>query len=164
MAAFAPAIQYARAGINLLGDSAWTSNYDLCLTLHSKLAALESSTGHIDESSELIDETIRHAQTFDDKLPVYTTLVESLSVQGKLNESLDLAFEVLEGLGESFPDASMNQKRFEHAVKKDTAITRQLMQKHTNASILNLPLLKDRNKQWALKIMNCKLHEEPCTC
>jgi predicted ATPase len=153
VSAFLPAIVYLKAGIALLGSSRWDCHYGLCLKLFSKLAALESSVGHSDEASQIIEETIKRSKSFDDKLPVLTTRIESLSVQGELNESLDLAFEVLEGLGEHFPLRAKGRV-FDRRVKEDKAMTARLLHSHTEATILYLPLLTDEKKQYALRILN----------
>jgi predicted ATPase len=153
VSAFLPAIVYLKAGIALLGASPWDCHYGLCLKLFSKLAALESSVGHSDEAAQVIEETIKRSRSFDDKLPVLTTRIESLSVQGELNLSLDMAFEVLEGLGEHFP-LRAEGRIFDRKVKEDKALTARLLQSHTEATILNLPLLTDEKKQCALRILN----------
>ena len=157
VSAFLPAIDYLKSGIRLLGDAAWEKHYELCLALHSRLASLESSTVHSEESETLIQETLQQARTFDDKLPVYITLVESLGVQGRLNEALELAYEVLAGLGEAFPKKKSGRS-FERKVKNDTEETRLLLIKHSDATILALPRLQDKKKQSALKILNCKFN------
>lgn len=157
VSAFLPAIDYLKSGIRLLGEAAWEKHYDLCLALHSRLASLESSTAHSEESDKLIQETLQRARTFDDKLPVYITLVESLGVQGRLNESLDLAYEVLAGLGEAFPKKKSGRS-FERKVRNDTEETRLLLSNHSDATILALPRLEDKTKQSALKILNCKFN------
>ncbi|CAB9511807.1 Protein tyrosine kinase [Seminavis robusta] len=155
VSAFLPAIDYLKSGLQFLGDNPWedVANYRFCLTMHSKLAALEASVGHTEESEKLIQGTLQHAECFEDKLPLYVTKVESLGVQGKLKEALTLAYEVLEGLGEAFPQNTTG-KRFQRAVQSDTSLTQKLLSKHNDATILALPLLQDSRKQYALKIMN----------
>ena len=153
LSASLPAIKYLKAGIALLGPHRWQQQYDLCLRLYSKLAALESSVGHTTTAADIIEETISNAKTLEDKLPVLTTMVESLGVQGKLHESLDLAFEVLTGLDERFP-VKTNEKSFEKAVQEDKAATKRLLNTHTDATLLSLPLLNSEKKQNALKILS----------
>jgi predicted ATPase len=156
ISAFLPSITYLKAGIKLLGETRWCYQYDLCLKLHSKLAALESSVGQTQEATLVIEEIVNHAESFEDKVSALTTQIESLSVQGKLHQSLDLAFQVVDGLGEHFP-LSAKGKKFERRVAEDKAKTARLLRNHTDATILNLPLMKDEKKQYALRILNCKL-------
>jgi predicted ATPase len=155
VSAFLPAIAYLNAGIDLLGASRWDCNYGLCIKMFSKLADLESSVGHSDEAAQVIAETIKRSRSFEDKLSVLTTRILSLSVQGELKESLDMAFGVLEGLGEHFPLRAKGRV-FNRKIREDKALTARLLQSHTEATILNLPLLTDDKKQCALRILNRK--------
>jgi len=155
VAALLPAIQYLQSGIQFLGDKRWSQCYTLCLTLHSKLAQLESSVGRREESEKLVDIILKNAKSFDDKLPAYATLVESLGVGGKLQESLKLAYEVLDGLGEAFPKKTTG-RHFQRTVQRDALLTRRLLAPHSDATILALPRLQDRRKEYALRIINGK--------
>jgi predicted ATPase len=152
LSSFLPATAYVKAGLEFLGNSRWKDHYDLCLKLYTKLAALQSSLGFAAETANAIEEAVRNAKSFDDKLPLLTTLIESLSVQGKLNESLDLGFDVLEGLGEYFPKTE--ELSFKRYVRNDSESTAALLKSRTDATILALPLLSDQKKQFVLRILN----------
>lgn len=155
LSAFLPATTYVKSGIEFLGDTKWKDHYELCLKLYTKLAALQSSLGFSKETANAIEEAVKKARLFNDKLPLLTTLVESLSVQGKLNESLELGFDVLEGLGERFPKVS-EERSFNRYVREDNISTAALLKNHSEATILALPLLTCQQKQYALRILNRK--------
>mmetsp|Transcript_14734 Transcript_14734/g.36035 ORF Transcript_14734/g.36035 Transcript_14734/m.36035 type:complete len:1322 (+) Transcript_14734:643-4608(+) len=151
LSAFLPAVVYVKSGIEFLGKSKWVDHYNLCLKLYTKLVALQSSLGIATQTADAIEEAVNNARSFDDKLPLLTTLIESLSVQGKLNESLELGFDILDGLGEHFQKA--DGRAFQRYVEKDTKATKALLKDHSAASILSLPLLSCEKKQYTLRIL-----------
>lgn len=157
VSAFLPAIEYSKVGIHLLGDKPWRDQYELSLALHTELASLHSSVGNFKESEDLVNETLINAVSFDDKVSVYTTLIRSLGVQGKHTEALELAYQVLGGLGEIFPRNKCSSF-FKLRVRADTMATRVLLRKYTDADILELPSLTKRRKQQALAILNRKFN------
>jgi predicted ATPase len=104
-AAFIPATWYLKAGIELLEcENRWTENYDLCLELHAKAAELGRTYGDCNVTLALIDETVREAKCFDDKVRVLKTKAFVLGGLDRLPEAIQACKEVLTELNISLPD------------------------------------------------------------
>lgn len=138
-AAFAPAVQFICTGISFLEEqNKWVEQYDLCRSLHSLLAEIEFAKGNIPRSKELVAETLSHARSLQDKLPVLYTMIDCLGTEGSIREAMDLGFSTLRELGERFPKkAGLLQIAWE------LLKTKRLLRRMTDQKLLDLPMMTD---------------------
>ncbi|MFH0825861.1 MAG: serine/threonine-protein kinase PknK, partial [Pseudomonadota bacterium] len=97
--AYEAAHHYLSAGIRLLDEQAWGSNYNLALALHSEGARAACLIADYETTDRLADMVIRRGMTVLDKVPVYETLVHGLIVRNKLLEAANLCMTVVRDLG-----------------------------------------------------------------
>ena len=101
---FVLAAEYLQMGIDLIKpEDRWTSHYELSLQLASMLADVLQCTGKLDESKSLIDEVLCHAQSLDDKLPVYRSLSWGMMLTGRYQEAVDVCLSALDLLDVRLP-------------------------------------------------------------
>lgn len=102
--AYQAGLTYAIAGLDFLGESAWTRQYDLTRALHELAAELASLTGRFAEMEAWIDDAIAHVHTRLEQIPVYRTRIRAQVYQNQLAEAIALGCQVLAQLGVDFPD------------------------------------------------------------
>merc|ERR1712150_13153 len=94
---------YLKLGIDFLGRRHWRDQYHLSLELYNAAAEVESCLANAKRMDTLVDEVIRNVPSLCGQLRVHTARVYSLCSQNKLQESLELGFDILGRLGEPFP-------------------------------------------------------------
>lgn len=109
--------------------------------------------GCFDECQETIDNVLLHAVRIEDKIPVYFTLVEMLSSQGRMKEAINLCIAVLNLLGEPIPRTPGKIQ-----VLNDFVRTRRLLRGKSDEDILNLPDQQDGSKIAAMKLLGKLSH------
>lgn len=99
---FNQAASYLRNSVNLVRDAGlWKDHYYLALDVCSLSAEYESYAGRFKQSGRMIDYVLEQARSPDDRLRVLYTRIESLSNQGEIDESINLAVDVLNTLGQN---------------------------------------------------------------
>lgn len=162
-AAFDAAFKYFSVGLELLDETAWENHYELVLELHTLTAEAASLTGQFDILDTLFATTTAHAKTALDMAGVYESKIHSYVAQGKLQEAIDTALEILERLGlhlVSYPTDADFQK-----------ILQQLQQNYDNAaieSLLDLPVMTNKIQLAIMRIASkataAAYHGRPALC
>ena len=147
--AFDDAASYFFAGIDLLADDHWTSQYELSLALLNSAAEMSCCTGKLDAADELLYQILTNARTLQDKLRAYETQLYSLGTRQRFAEAIDVGFGVLHALGEPLP----NHARFLKIVA-ETLKTKRKLKNLSEVDIINLSPLKDWQKLAAIRIMH----------
>jgi predicted ATPase len=102
-AAFSAAAKYFDAGMVMLDDESWKTDYYLALQLYSQAADMESLLGNFEKTDRLFGIVTGNARTAEDMVDVYLSRMHSYISQGKLKEAVDTALEGYERLGLIFP-------------------------------------------------------------
>ena len=97
--AYVAAMEYLKTGIKLLGDEAWTRDYQLSLELHLEFSQITYIVGEFEQSQEISRLVQEKATTLLDRIRAYEVEILSNVAQVKLLEALELAFNALEFLG-----------------------------------------------------------------
>lgn len=144
VAAFKPASQYLREGLQLLKqiDSHWHSHYDLSLRLYRAISDVELCLGNFDLGNALGQQVLKNAQTLQDKLDTYLSLVGAKGRQHRHAEALDLSKVALRLMGD-------HPKRFNSAF--DDLAVKRYFKRHSDFDILRLPIMEDETKVAAMK-------------
>lgn len=102
--AFDHAAMFYQAGIDLLPDNAWQSDYLHAYAL--KLGKLECAylSGHDAESDELFRELQHHAQSLEDRTRVYLTQIQLEARRDRYESAIRLGLKALDELGERIPE------------------------------------------------------------
>jgi predicted ATPase/signal transduction histidine kinase/CheY-like chemotaxis protein len=102
-AAWKPAWNYLRIGINCLSADSWLRQYDLTLALYVETVEAAILSSHVDEMEKLADLVLQQATSLLDKVKVYEVKIQAYTAQNKPLEAIDTALLVLKLLGIRFP-------------------------------------------------------------
>ncbi|MBI5568845.1 MAG: AAA family ATPase [Desulfomonile tiedjei] len=103
-AAYGPAFHYLKAGLGLLGDDAWHTDYELALTLHVEAVEAAYLSTEFHETDRLTRIVLENARTLLDRVKVYEVAIRALAAQNKMVDAVDLARQVLRLLGVRLPE------------------------------------------------------------
>lgn len=81
---FEDAASFVESGLALLGESKWSRNYELCLSLFNAGAEICYVRAQFDRLEELTSEVFLQAKSFEDTIPSHTTHVYSLGSRHRL--------------------------------------------------------------------------------
>jgi predicted ATPase/signal transduction histidine kinase len=133
-AAYETAASYVNVGLDLIDDNSWEENYDLTLALHTEATEAEYLNTNFDRSQILAQMTIDRAKTLLEKVKIYEIQIQSYAIQNKLQQAIEMEFQVLQMLG-----VELEQEPAEELITADLA---------------NLPEMTDPNKLAALRILD----------
>ena len=95
-----------------------------------------------------LDIIFEHALYFDDKLPSYLLLIETLGAMGKANEAIEHAFDILQGLGDTFPEDISPS-----LIQNEVTSTAKALSGFTDEEIKNPPRVEDWSIQIRMQMM-----------
>ena len=98
-AAYQPALTYFQVALQLLGPSAWSDSYELCLRLHQESANVAYLSGQLEQANELIQLTLAHTSTVLHKVGVIETQILFYGAQFQLQAAVDSGLQLLPELG-----------------------------------------------------------------
>ncbi|MEW5856020.1 MAG: AAA family ATPase [Cyanobacteriota bacterium] len=104
-AAHAAATKYLQAGLALLADFSWETEYELTLSLHTEAAEAAFLNGDFEEIQRLAQIVQNCARTLLDTVKVYEVQIQAYMGHNKLLEALNTGLLVLKQLGVEFPDS-----------------------------------------------------------
>ena len=179
LSAYEAASTYVSKGISLLGDNAWTEQYELALDLFSTGAEAEASLGNVVMMDVYCKTVIDLSdKPMEDKLRVYTTWLASLANRGHMREAADETLRLLAKFGVKFPKRKFmqaiqtisNLSKVKKGLKGDLLKTIKSLPLENDATRIKLlhlldrlsvylyymhddlmPLVMFRNFQWTLK-------------
>ena len=102
-AAFFPAYQFFKAGIDLLDENSWKNRYDFTLTIYNNAAEAAYLSADHDGMEALGRIILKNIRTPIDKTPFYLTKIKAATSQGKMMEALDIGLNFLDELGVHIP-------------------------------------------------------------
>ncbi|MDX2510401.1 MAG: adenylate/guanylate cyclase domain-containing protein [Desulfobacterales bacterium] len=147
--AFKPAFDYVSQGIELLPEDAWSSHYELNLSLHYLGAEAAYDIAEFEPMTQYIDAVLMHGKVMMDKIPVYALRINAFKASNKLDEAIDAGLEVLEKMGEKIP-----RKGPLPLVMIDLLKTKFMLRGKKKEDILKLPIMENQEKRAALRILN----------
>lgn len=102
-AAWEPAWNYLRIGLDCLSVDSWLRQYDLTLELYVESAKVAILSGNVEEMENLASVVLQQARTLLDKVKVYEVKIQACTAQNKPLEAIETALSVLKLLGIRFP-------------------------------------------------------------
>ncbi len=103
-AAFKPAWEYARKGIDLCGESGWKRSYRHMLALHNEAMEALYLNGNFMETEKLFQVIENRTKTIMDKVKAYEIRILALISESRFKEALDTGMVILGLLGYRFPE------------------------------------------------------------
>ena len=102
-AAFGAALKHSLIAIGLLDAEAWATDYETTLELHTTAAEAAGLSGDFQALDELFGLVTRRARLPRDAVGVYESMISGRISQGKPQDGLYAALEILEKLGLHLP-------------------------------------------------------------
>lgn len=153
VSAFEAASNYASKGISLLGNAAFTKDYELALDLFSTGAEAESCLGNADKMEVYCKAVMEQTdRPINDKLRVYTTWLASLANRGHMQEAAKETLKLLEKFGIYFPRRKVMQTL--GTLSKITKYKKAATKGDLFETLLALPIEKDPVRIKLLHLMD----------
>ncbi len=140
-AAFAPAYQFFRSGIDLLDEDSWRSRYDFTLAIHTDAAEAAYLSSDHEEMDRLGNMILKNARTLIDKVPFSVIKINSLSARAMLPQALDIGLQALEGLDFKVPRSPTQQDFMQAFTEAESMLAGKTTEEIANFPELTDPLL-----------------------
>jgi predicted ATPase len=137
-AAYASAREYFAAGMALLDESDWSSEYDLTLSLWLERAECELLCGNSEKAGQLIEQLLPRAASKVDEAKVYHLKVHLHLLKSEIQQTVDTALTCLRGFGIDLPVHPT-----EAQVRAEYDAVWQALDGRTIESLIDLPLMTD---------------------
>ena len=147
-AAFEPAAEYARAGLDALPADTWGSDYELARDLH--LEAIEAAylTRDFDRMAELAQTVDQQSTTIMDTVRLRDIQLRSLIAQDKRSEAIAVALPLLADLGAQIPANPTDADYGAGFGGAEGAI-----QGRSVSDLIDLPDMEDEHAKAAMRIL-----------
>ncbi len=142
------ALAYLRCGIELVGEEAFTHEYELALALHTEACIAAQASDDLSTMDHYADLVLTNTTSLLDRLPVYETRIYAHIAKGQFAQALDLGLEVLALLGIEFPA----EPGFAD-VGAAIASTRSALAGRELEELVALPRMDDPEARAAMRIM-----------
>lgn len=148
-AAYEAAFNHFEAGIRALGQSSWTTWYDLTLQLHVHATETAYLTADFQSMERFSSRVLEKAKDILDKARVYEIKIQAAIAQYNMLEAMKIALGVLRMLGVRIPK---NPSKLHIALA--LVKTRLLFLGKNIESLLELPEMTNRKSLAAIRIMS----------
>ena len=147
--AYASAVMYLKAGIHLLDEDTWNTEYELTYGLYRELMQCEYLNLNYQESERFFSMLIEHARSNEDKAGIYNNMLVLYITISRYEDAIRLAREGLKLLGLSIP-----VKPTKVTVLRLLLDVRRRMGRRTIEDIMQMPDMADPEKRAAIKLIN----------
>ena len=144
------ALGYLTAGLRLVSEELWDSEYDLAFALHLEAAECLYLCGRFDEAEQQFGLLLRQAATTLDKARVYRLRSVQYENMSRYPDALTSAREGLSLFGVSFPDSAEEKQA---ALEREIAAIQALLGQRSIASLLDLPVMADPEIRMVMNVL-----------
>ncbi|MCI0423790.1 MAG: GAF domain-containing protein, partial [Acidobacteria bacterium] len=148
--AYQPALGYLEAGLGLVSEERWNSEYDLMFALHVEAAECKYLCGRFDEADRDFDLLLKRARTRLDKAQVYALTVLEYENLSRYVTAVECGREGL-ALFEVYFPASPEEK--EAALEAELSHIQALLDGRTIDALIDLPVMTDPEKRMVMKLL-----------
>lgn len=138
--AYEAARDYLVAGLHLLSEADWESEYELFFTLHFEAASCHYLCGHFDQAEQLLEVLLTRARTALDQARVYNLRGVQYENMSRYAAALASARQGLELLGITFADTDADKHT---ALEAEIATIQVFLGQRSIASLIDLPVMTD---------------------
>jgi predicted ATPase/class 3 adenylate cyclase/GAF domain-containing protein/tRNA A-37 threonylcarbamoyl transferase component Bud32 len=147
-AAYNSAFDYFYIAIHLLTKERWQSHYQLVLQIYEQAIDTAYLSGYFDHVDELSAVVFLQAHDLLDKINSCEIKIQADIARDQLNPAIDTALAMLAALGEKFP----TKPKIWHLVHY-YSFTNKFAHVLNPDNIVNLPIMVNKHKQAAMRIM-----------
>jgi predicted ATPase/signal transduction histidine kinase len=151
-AAYASALEYFAAGMALLDEWDWSSQYELTFSLWVERAECEYLSGNLDAAEQLIAELLRRATSKVDRAAAYNVRILLHAVKSEALQAVDSAFTYLRLLGIDLPAHPAWEE-----VRAEYQTLRQSLDGRPIESLIDLPMMTDPELMAAVQVLSTAL-------
>jgi predicted ATPase/signal transduction histidine kinase len=148
-AAYASARAYFAAGMALLNESDWNSEYGLMFELTLERAECELLTGGFDTAGRLIERLLPRAKSKIDQAKVYHLKIQLHLLKSEIEQTVDTALECLRGFGIDMPTHPTEEQ-----VRAEYEAVWHALNGRTIESLIDMPLMTDPELEAAMMVLS----------
>ena len=148
-AAYASALAYFSAGVALLDENDWSSQYELTLNLWLERAECEFLTGALDAAGQLIEQLLQRVASKVDEAAVNNLKVRLHILKSENDEAIATALACLRRLGIDIPAHPTQEE-----VQAEYETVWQILDGRSIESLIDLPLMTDPVLQAAMQVLS----------
>jgi PAS domain S-box-containing protein len=148
-AAYASALAYFVAGMALLDEREWGSQYGLTFSLGLECVECELLCGNTEKAGQLIAELLPRAATRVDEAAVYNLKVQLHVMKAENQHAVDAALTCLRGFGIDMPAHPTEEQ-----VQAEYETFCQILNARTVESLIDLPLTTDPELRVAMQMLS----------
>jgi predicted ATPase len=146
--AYHAAMDYAQAGIDLLGPNAWFQQYSLKLVLQEILADAAFLAGAFQRVPDLVQVVLDHAKSALDRVPAYETIIHFHAVHKRYQKSITYGIEILQQLG-----VNLSLQPNKLILLRELLKTKAALGNKSNQALFNLPQINNAEQIAPLRIL-----------
>jgi len=151
-AAYVPAYQYLKSGMDLLEENPWTKQYHLTLALYTEATEAAYLMGDYDKMNELAEITLQHAKTTQEKTKIYTSMINACVAREDYQGAIDVAMPIVNTMAPRFGIRLPKKANKIHIALEVFRIMLKLIGKRSE-DLINLPKATDQEILAAGKIL-----------
>ena len=144
------ALGYLSAGLELVADDLWSTDYDLAFALHLEAAECQYHCGNFAEAEQQFSLLLQRAGTSLDKAKVYRLRGVQYENMSRYGDALATARECLGLFGVSLPDTAEERQA---ALEAEMASIRSLLGQRSIAALVDLPVMTDPAIRMVMNIL-----------
>ncbi|NET16544.1 MAG: diguanylate cyclase, partial [Okeania sp. SIO1H6] len=141
--------EYAKIGLSLLGENAWSRQYEMTLEFYDLGTELAALCGDFEDMEELIEIVIANTRSLPEQMNVYRIRIQSYNTRHQLTKAIATAEQFLQQLGVTFP-----QKLTQDNIKEAVSEIYLLVGDRKIENLVDLPIMQDREKIAIVEIVN----------
>ncbi|MEH2049758.1 AAA family ATPase [Nostoc sp.] len=146
--AYTASFEYLCTGIALLAEERWQTQYQLTLALYEGAAEAAYLSGNLEQMPQFAAVILEHASTLLDTVKVYEIKIQAAQAQHQFLEAVQIALEILQCLGISFP-----QEPNESDIAQACVATNSILAGRQPLDLITLPQMTEPEKIAAIRIL-----------
>jgi predicted ATPase/signal transduction histidine kinase len=147
--AYAAAYEYARIGVEMLGESGWIQQYHLTLELNETLADAAFFTSNFELIPSLFQIILDHSLTPLDRVKSYETMIRFHALQKHYPQAISLGLEILKQLG-----IKLSPQPDRLVLLRELTLTKIALWGKSNDQLFNLPETVALEKIASMRILD----------
>ncbi|MCP4135247.1 MAG: AAA family ATPase [bacterium] len=147
--AYESALNYLKAGIELLERNSWQKNYEFTHEVYQEATVAAELSADYETMEKLAEEVILHARTIPDTIKVYEAKIFACQAQNQLIEGIRIGLSVLKKLGLRLPEKPGTLR-----IAYELLLVKMSLLGKSVDNLINLPEMKDPHKLAIIKILS----------
>ena len=141
--------EYVRIGLSLLGENAWSRQYQMTLEFYELGTELAALCGDFEVMEQLIEIAIANTRSLPEQVHFYRIKIQSYNARNLGREAIAIAKQFLRQLGVTFPE-TLTQNDIQQALSEIEI----LIGDREIENLVDLPIMQDQEKNAIVEITN----------